>query len=126
MTMSPENSPRAVTQAYFGHWTAGRFGAAADFLADDIVVETPINSYPGKADFVAALSGFGALVKGANMLVDLAEGDDVVQIYDMDVPGLGVIRMTEHFVIRLGLITRLRQIHDTAALRAAGFDRGTS
>lgn len=120
---STGTSPKAVAQAYFDHWTAGRFEAAAALLAEKIEIETPINAYPNKADFVAALSGFGTLVTGANRLVDLADGDDVVQIYDMDVSGLGVIRMTEHFVIQNGLVTRLRQIHDTAALRAAGFDR---
>jgi hypothetical protein len=42
-------------------------------------------------------------------------------LYDMDVRGLGVMRVAEHFTIRNGKIARLRQIHDTAALRAAGF-----
>lgn len=123
---STETSPKTIAQTYFDHWTAGRFDDAADLLAEKIGIETPINTYPHKADFVAALRGFGTLVIGVNRLVDLAEGDDVVQIYDMDVTGLGVIRVAEHFVIQSGLITRLRQIHDTAALRASGFDREPS
>lgn len=123
---STETSPKAIALAYFDHWTAGRFDAAADLLAEKIRIETPINSYPHKADFAAALRGFGTLVIGVNLLIDLAEGDDVVQIYDMDVTGLGAIRVAEHFVVQSGLITRLQQIRDTAALRASGFDRGAS
>jgi uncharacterized protein YndB with AHSA1/START domain len=43
-------------------------------------------------------------------------------LYDMDVQGLGTMRVVEHFTVSDGKIVRLRQIHDTAALRAAGVD----
>jgi ketosteroid isomerase-like protein len=38
----------------------------------------------------------------------------------MEVDGLGKLRVAEHFTVRDGKIARLRQIHDTAAVRAAG------
>jgi hypothetical protein len=33
---------------------------------------------------------------------------------------MGDLRVAEHFTVINGQITRIRQIHDTAALRAAG------
>ncbi|MBA3807430.1 MAG: hypothetical protein H0X28_03405 [Solirubrobacterales bacterium] len=42
-------------------------------------------------------------------------------LYDMDVDGLGEMRVAEHFTVAGDQITRIRQIHDTALLRAAGF-----
>ena len=42
-------------------------------------------------------------------------------LYDMDVAGLGTLRVAEHFTVRDGKIARIRQVHDTAALRTAGF-----
>ena len=39
----------------------------------------------------------------------------------MDVEGLGMMRIAEHFTVADGRIKRIRQVHDTAALRAAGF-----
>jgi hypothetical protein len=42
-------------------------------------------------------------------------------LYDMDVAGLGMLRVAEHFTVRDGKIVRIRQVHDTAALREAGF-----
>jgi hypothetical protein len=42
-------------------------------------------------------------------------------LYDMDVEKLGAMRVAEHFTVQNGRITRIRQIHDTAAVRAAGF-----
>jgi hypothetical protein len=42
-------------------------------------------------------------------------------LYDIDIKGLGKIRIAEHLTVAEGRITRIRQVHDTAALRAAGF-----
>jgi hypothetical protein len=44
-------------------------------------------------------------------------------LYDMDVLGLGKLRVAEHFTVSAEKIVGLRQVHDTALLRAAGFDR---
>lgn len=116
-------SPKAVARAYFDCWTERRFDEAAALIAETATFETPINAYPRKADFVAALAGFGALVENTRTLAELAEGEAVIQVYDMDVAGLGTLRIAEHFTIRDGAIVALRQVHDTAALRAAGFVR---
>lgn len=125
--MSPvTQSPLELARAYHDHWRAGRTSLAAELLADTVAIETPINAYPHKADFVAALAGFGAVVADAANFVEFANGNDVVQVYDMAVQGVGVIRIAEHFVFTEGKISRLRQIHDTMALRAAGFDREMS
>ena len=116
-------SPKNIARTYFDFWTQGRFTQAASLLAEGVVIDTPINAYPEKADFVAALESFGALVERTDNLIEIAEGDSVVQIYDMDVAGLGSLRIAEHFIVRDGVIIQLRQIHDTAALCAAGFVR---
>lgn len=45
----------------------------------------------------------------------------MVLLYDRDVERLGTMRIAEHFTVVNGKIAHIRQIHDTAALRAAGF-----
>ena len=42
-------------------------------------------------------------------------------LYDMAVDRLGTLRVAEHFTVAGGRIIRIRQVHDTAAGRAAGF-----
>lgn len=118
--------PIELARAYHEHWRGGRFDLAADLLDETVQIETPINSYAHKADFVAALASFGVLVAETTNFIELAGGNDVVQVYDMEITGLGKIRIAEHFVVSDGKITHLRQIHDTAVLRAAGFDRQAS
>ena len=51
----------------------------------------------------------------------LADGAEAMLLYDMDVAQLGTMRIAEHFTVAGGKISRIRQIHDTVAIRAAFF-----
>ena len=55
------------------------------------------------------------------LLSELGEGNEAMLLYDVDVNGLGQMRIAEHFTLAEGRIMRIRQIHDTGALRSAGF-----
>jgi hypothetical protein len=94
--------------------------AAIRLLAPDLEAEVPINEYPTKESFAEALVGFGGLVRSVELLSELSADVEAMLLYDMDVEGLGNLRIAEHFTVEDGQITRIRQIHDTAALRAAG------
>lgn len=117
------NSSSALTTAvdYHRAWTSGDFAAATALLADDLAVEVPVNAYAGKADFAAALASFGGAATEVRLLAELSGRDDACLVYDMDVPGLGTLRVAEHFRVVDGRIRLIRQIHDTAAVRKAGF-----
>jgi hypothetical protein len=80
----------------------------------------PINDYPTTESFAEALVGFGGLVTCVELLSELGEGNEAMLLYEIVVEGLGKIRIAEHFTVAEGQITRIRQIHDTAELRAAG------
>jgi hypothetical protein len=41
-------------------------------------------------------------------------------LYDLEAGPVGTLRVAEHFTVECGKITRIRQIHDTAAVRGAG------
>src|SRR5262249_564645 len=119
-SMSSSEETRSIVRAYHQGWTTKRFDAATRLLAPDLKVEVPINEYPTTESFARALEGFGAMVKQVDLLAEFAEGDEAMLLYDMDVERLGVMRVAEHFTVRGGLISRVRQIHDTAAVRTAG------
>ena len=114
----------AVVRAYHDGWTSRDFARATALLADDLAVEVPINDYPTAASFAAALTGFGTLARSVELLAAMSAGDEAMLLYDMDVEGLGTMRVAEHFTVADGRIRRIRQIHDTASLRAAGFAGG--
>ncbi|MDP2270678.1 MAG: nuclear transport factor 2 family protein [Archangium sp.] len=110
-----------VVKAYYRAWTTKNFAAAGEHLAPTLVVEVPVNDYPTVASFLQALSGFGSMTKRIELLAEFANDAEAMLLYDMDVEGLGTIRIAEHFTVEDGKISRLRQIHDTHAIRAAGF-----
>jgi hypothetical protein len=114
-----------IVRAYHGGWTSKNFDAAIDLLSPDLQVEVPINSYPSKDSFAQAVKMFGGFVKSVTLLAEFAQGDEAMLLYDMDVTGLGKMRIAEHFTVANGRITRIRQVHDTAALRTTGFARST-
>ena len=110
-----------VIRAYYDAWTAKDFDQAVCLLAPGLTVEVPVNEYPTTASFAAALKNFGSVSTSAKLLAEMSDGEEGMLLYDMDVPGLGTLRVAEHFTVDDGKITRIRQIHDTASLRAAGF-----
>jgi len=108
-----------LVRRYHEAWTNGSYEQAADLLSPTVAIEVPINDYPTRESFAQALRGFGELVTSVELLSQLAGDDEVMLLYDMQVQQLGTMRVVEHFTVADGQITRLRQIHDTAAIRAA-------
>jgi ketosteroid isomerase-like protein len=116
----PAHDALATARAYHDAWTAKDFDRAVALLAGDLAVEVPINDYPTTKSFAGALRSFGSLATRVDLLAEMAAEDEAMLLYDMDVEGLGTMRIVEHFTVAGGRIVRLRQIHDTAGLRAAG------
>ena len=109
-----------VVRQYHTAWSTGNFEAAANLLDEKLHVEVPINHYPDKASFVAALTGFGSMVRTLDLLAEFGDSDQAMLLYDMQVRGVGTLRVAEHFGVSEGRIVRIRQVHDTAPIRAAG------
>jgi ketosteroid isomerase-like protein len=106
-----------IARTYHDAWTGRDFDRAASLLAGDLEVEVPINAYPSADAFAAALRGFGSLATNVELLSAMAAGEEAMLLYDMDVAGLGQMRVAEHFTVAGGRIVRLRQIHDSRPAR---------
>jgi hypothetical protein len=120
--MTDTDETLAVARAYHRAWTTTKnFNAAADLLAEDLRTDLPVNVYTGKAEFVAAIPGFGGLVSRVEMLSECAGDGEATLIYDLEMAPIGVLRMAEQLTVVDGRIAAIRQVHDTAVMRAAGF-----
>jgi len=109
-----------VARTYHRAWNSGDFVEAGNCLSDMLRVEMPISSYPGKIDFLNAVQLTREMASRVELLADFGHDDEALLLYDMTLP-MGELRVAEHFVISDGQITLIRQVHDTATLRAAGF-----
>src|ERR687898_2899174 len=105
--MGTTDDTLSVVRAYHRAWTSKNFDEAVRLLAPDLKVEVPINDYPTTESFAEALVGFGGLVTGLELLSELGEGNEAMLLYDMNVEGLGTIRLAEHFTVAEGRITRI-------------------
>lgn len=109
-----------VVRAYHDAWTRKDFVTARALLASPLAVEVPVNDYPTAESFAAALEGFGSTVTRVELLAAMTDGDEAMLLYDLAARPVGTLRVAEHFTVADGKITRIRQIHDTVAVRAAG------
>ena len=113
----------SVARAYHEAWTSKRFEEAIALLSHELEVEVPINEYPTTESFATALQAFGSRVERVDLLSAMGAGNKAMLLYDIEVQGLGELRIAEEFSVKDGKIARMRQVHDTAVLRAAGFDQ---
>ena len=109
-----------VARAYHRAWTTHNFEDAGRHLADALLVEVPINEYPTKAEFLRVVKLTREMATQVEVLAEFGNAGEALLLYDMQLP-VTDLRVAEHLTLADGKITRIRQIHDTAALRAAGF-----
>ena len=109
-----------IVRAYHNAWTGRDYPRARVLLADTLTVEVPVNDYPTAESFAAALETFGSMVSSVELLAAMSDGNEAMLLYDLEAGPVGTLRVAEHFTVVSGKITRIRQIHDTAAVRAAG------
>ena len=112
----------SVARAYHRAWSTRDLEHVGEHLADELRVEVPINSYASKADFLEAVLRTARMTSGVRLLAELGDSEQAMLLYDMTLP-IGDLRVAEHFTVHDGKIRTIRQIHDTAGLRAAGFER---
>ena len=114
----PTDSALDAARCYHQAWTSRNYERAAALLAATLTVEVPINDYTSKESFAGALRSFGDLVTRVDLLAEMSAANEAMLLYDLTAEQLGTLRVAEHFTIENGKIVRLRQIHDTAPVRA--------
>jgi hypothetical protein len=113
-----------IVRNYYSNWINKNFPTSILLLSPRLTVEVPINHYPTKESFAEALIAFGGITKNVELLAEFVQENQAMLLYDMDVEGLGIFRVAEHFTVENGFITQIRQIHDTYAIRQASLARG--
>lgn len=106
----------SLARRYHDGWTSRNYEQAIELLAPTITIEVPINDYPTAESFGVALRRFGEMACKVELLSEMSRGDEAMLLYDMEVEGIGAMRVVEHLTVADGRIVRLRQVHDTAAL----------
>ena len=121
--MTSDDGALTVARAYHRAWTGGDFDKASQYLAEGLETDVPINTYRSKAEWLQAVQGTGQATSSVHLLAEFGTRDEALLLYDIRLDPIGDLRVAEHFVVADGRIVKIRHVHDTAALRAAGFAR---
>jgi len=119
--MTEDDGALAVVRAYHRAWTSEDFDEAGRYLSDDLRTDVPINTYASKAEWMKAVRGTRQAVSSVEVLAEFSNDGEALLLYDIVIKPIGDIRIAEHFTVSDGRISKIRHVHDTAALRAARF-----
>jgi ketosteroid isomerase-like protein len=106
-------SNQGIVRAFLQAWGSGNLDSVADLVADDVIFDGPNQHVTSRDDYLGALGAFAAKVARLDILSVVAEGDEVMALYTVEVPPFGRIPTAEHFTITDGRIHTDRLIFDT-------------
>ena len=108
-----------VVERYKQAFGSGDVQAARALLADDLHFEGPIEEFHNADEYLKSLAKLAPIVAGTDVKKVLAEGDDVVTIYDLhtNTPA-GTSAIAEWATVKDGKIAELRAYFDARPFAA--------
>lgn len=115
-----EHPNLALIRAYNQAWTSQDIAAAAGYLAEDVVSNSPQQHLRSAEEFIPSLAQFAQLVTGpVEEIAALADDEQVLMLYDIPTAPFGLLRACDYFVIKNGKIQGNELLFDTARFRPA-------
>ena len=100
----------------------GDVQTARSLLADDFHFEGPFEQFDNPDDYMQSLAKLAPIVEGVDVKKVLANGDDVVTIYDLNTTVHGACPVAEWATVKDAKIAELRAYFDARPF-AAMFER---
>jgi ketosteroid isomerase-like protein len=113
-----------IVGRYHQAFGSGDVATARSLLADDLHFEGPIEQFDGADDYVQSLGKLAQIVTGSDVKQVVADGDDVVTIYDLhtNTPA-GTSHVAEWATVKGDKIAEMRVFFDARPF-AAMFEGG--
>jgi len=118
--MKEENG---VAMRYFNAWTRKDFNLAGSLLSEYAKFDMPINTYRSKQEFMAAVQFTANALTSITLHAAFEGRGQAIMLYDIALPGVGVMRIAEFFKLEEDRITEIWHIHDTHPLRNTAFNK---
>jgi hypothetical protein len=117
--MSAETNPIDVATAFTKAWTSGKLDEAANYVADDVVFDGPMQKSTGKKPYVEGLSKLAGAVNGVRMIAAYGDDSHALLMYDLLTERYGTLTCAKHLTIRDGKIARDQLAFDSHKVRSA-------
>jgi ketosteroid isomerase-like protein len=114
-----ESDSAGVLERYHEAVGAGDMRVARSLLANDLHFKGPIDEFSNADDYLAAIGRLAEIVTGTDVKKVVAEGDDVVTIYDLQTnTPAGTSQVAEWATVADGKIRELRVFFDARPFAA--------
>ena len=115
-----DQSALDVAVAYTEAWAAGHLEVAAGYLAGDVVFDGPFAHYESAEPLMQGLARFVAqIAPGWRQIAAVAQGEQVMLMYEVFLPSGKALRTAEHFTVRDGRIRSETIVFDSLVLHTA-------
>jgi hypothetical protein len=115
-----DKSALDVVVAYTEAWAGKDLETAAGYLAADVVFDGASTRHDSAEPLLQGLSGFvRQIAPGWRQLAAVAEGEQVMLMYEVSLLSGKPVRLAEHFTVRGGKIRSETLVYDTLAVQAA-------
>ena len=105
-----------VVVAYTDAWARKDLEAAAVYLAADVVFDGASARYESSEPLLQGLGRFvSRIAPGWRQVAAVAEGEQVMLMYEVRLASGTPVRLAEHFTVRDGKIRSETLVYDTAA-----------
>ena len=113
-----------IVARYHEAFGSGDAATARSLLADDLHFKGPIDEFHAADDYMRSLAKLAPIVTGSDVKKVVADGNDVITIYDLhtNTPA-GTSNIAEWATVKGGKIAALRVFFDARPF-AAMFERG--
>jgi len=102
-----------VVERYQRAFGSGDAQAARSLLADDLRFKGPIEEFDNADDYMQSVAKLAQIVTGTDVKKVLADGDDVVTIYDLHTNSpAGTSNIAEWATVKGGKIAEIRVFFD--------------
>ena len=98
-------------------WSSRDMDTAAQYVAHDVVFESPLVQLTGAEPYLEAVGQFAQAVTGLSIIAVVGEDERVMVMYDMNTGPFGTLRAVEYLVIQDNKIKSDTLVFDTHEVR---------
>ena len=107
-----------IVQQYQHAFATGDSATARALLADDLHFKGPFDEFNSADDYLQATARLAPIMKGVDVQKVIADGDDVVTIFDMRTTVAGTSSIAEWATVKGGKIAEIRAFFDARPFAA--------
>jgi ketosteroid isomerase-like protein len=110
--------PAEIVEEYFDAWTSKDFDRARSLLHDDLTFKGPLETLDSADAMMESIKGLAQILTGAERRGLVAQGDQVVVIYDLHTVPIPTAPVAEWYTIRDGKVASMQAFFDARPFAA--------